>query len=134
MSHERVTGGGQTPPAIMRNVGTMCVFVVSAVVASAVLGGGVASADDSGFHRTTPRASFDGGGPALVIGVPGGRAWGIESELRPLPPAGTSLYVRLTVSDDAVREAFVRVAYCATADKRTRQLATSDSAPVSLGR
>ena len=95
---------------------------------------GTASADDSTFHRTTPRAAFDGGGAALVIGVPGGRAWGIESDLRALPPTGTSVYVRLTVSDDAVREAFVRVAYYASAETRTRQLATSDSAPVSVGR
>ena len=95
---------------------------------------GTASADDSTFHRTTPRAAFDGGGAALVIGVPGGRAWAIESDLRALPPTGTSVYVRLTVSDDAVREAFVRVAYYASAEKRTRQLATSDSAPVTVGR
>jgi len=38
--------------------------------------------------------------------------------------------VRLAVSDDAVREAFVRVAYYASASTRTRQLATADSAPV----
>ena len=82
------------------------------------------------FHRTTPRASFDEDGGVLVIGVPGGRAWGIESELRALPPAGTTLIVRLTVSDDAVREAFVRVAYYGSATARTRQLAIADSAPV----
>ena len=86
------------------------------------------------FHRTTPRAAFDDANRALVIGVPGGRAWGIESELRPLPPAGTTLVVRLAVGDDAVREAFVRVAYYGSASTRTRQLATADSAPVAARR
>jgi hypothetical protein len=90
-----------------------------------------ALADDGPhFHRTTPRASFDEGTGVLVIGVPGGRAWGIESELRPLPPRGTTLVVRLTVTDDAVREAFARVAYYGSATTRTRQLAIADSAPV----
>ena len=91
-----------------------------------------ALADDGGprFHRTTPRASFDERGGVLVIGVPGERAWGIESELRALPPPGTTLIVRLTVTDDAVREAFVRIAYYGSATARTRQLAVADSAPV----
>lgn len=94
-----------------------------------------ARADDGPtFHRTTPRAAFGDGGGALVIGVPGGRAWGIESELRPLPPADTTLYVRLVVNDPAVREAFVRVAYYASATARTRQLAIADSAPVVTAR
>ncbi len=85
------------------------------------------------FHRTTPRAALDDSAGALVIGIPGGRAWGIESELRPLPPAGTTLIVRLAVADEAVREAFVRVAYYASAATRTRQLATTDSRPVQAG-
>ncbi len=91
-----------------------------------------AFADDGGprFHRTTPRATFDDQNGVLVVGVPGGRAWGIESELRPLPPAGTTLVVRLWVSDDAVGEAFVRIAYYGSASARTRQLATVDSEPV----
>jgi hypothetical protein len=95
-----------------------------------------ALADDGAptFHRTTPRATFDEGGKVLVIGVPGGRAWGIESELRTLPPAGTTLVVRLAVTDDAVREAFVRIAYYGTAATRTRQLATADSEPVAAHR
>jgi hypothetical protein len=94
-----------------------------------------AAAEDSGprFRRTTPRAALADTAGALVVGIPGGRAWGIESELRPLPPAGTTLIVRLAVTDDAVREAFVRVAYYATADTRTRQLAITDSRPVHAG-
>ena len=82
------------------------------------------------FHRTTPRATLDDANAVLVVGVPGGRAWGIESELRALPPPGTTLIVRLTVSDGAVREAFVRIAYYGSAATRTRQLATADSEPV----
>ena len=94
-----------------------------------------ARADDGPtFHRTTPRAAFDDDGGMLVVGIPGGRAWGIESDLRPLPATGTTLYVRLAVRDPAVREAFVRVAYYASANARTRQLAIADSAPVSTAR
>ncbi len=91
-----------------------------------------ALADEGGpiFHRTTPRAAFDDAGTVLVIGVPGGRAWGIESELRALPPSGTTLVVRLSVTDEAVREAFVRIAYYGSVTTRTRQLATADSEPV----
>jgi hypothetical protein len=94
-----------------------------------------ARADDGPtFHRTTPRAAFDAEAGSLVVGIPGGRAWGIESDLRPLPAAGTTLYVRLAVHDPVVREAFVRVAYYASASARTRQLAIADSAPVSTSR
>jgi hypothetical protein len=109
--------------------------IVLFCLAVAMLHAGVASADDGDtrFRRTTPRAALDAADGALVIGVPGGRAWGIESDLRPLPPPGTTLIVRLGVSDAAVREAFVRVAYYGVATGRSRQLATSDSAPVTAG-
>ncbi len=102
---------------------------------AAILGSSsTASADDGpGFHRTTPRGSLAGSRDVLLIGVPGGRAWGIESELRLLPPPGTTLAVRLKVSDPAVREAFVRVAYYGTSAARSRQLAIGDSAPVGYG-
>ena len=50
----------------------------------------------------------------LSAGVPSGRAWGIESDLRPLPSEG-ALVVRLSVGGDDVREAFARVAYYAQA-------------------
>ncbi len=106
-------------------------LTVPLVVAAA----GPASADDGdlAFRRTTPRAALGWASRAVVIGIPGGRAWGIESELRPLPPSGTVLVVRLVVTDDAVREAFVRVAYYGVASGRSRQLATTDSAPVEAG-
>ena len=93
-----------------------------------------AVADDGArFHRTTPRASLAGARDVVVIGIPAGRAWGIESELRPLPDRGTVLVVRLSVDDPAVREAFVRVAYYGTAAARSRQIAITDSAPVTNG-
>ncbi|MEK7862664.1 MAG: hypothetical protein AAB295_05300, partial [Chloroflexota bacterium] len=94
-----------------------------------------AAADDGElrFRRTTPRAALANGHGAVVTGIPAGRAWGIESELRPLPPAGTVLVVRLAVPDVAVREAFVRVAYYAARSGRSRQLAISDSEPVKAG-
>jgi len=64
--------------------------------------------------------------------TPSGRAWGIESELRPLPAEG-ALAVRLVVADDQVREAFVRVAYYASATGRSRQIAVVDSQAVVPG-
>jgi hypothetical protein len=107
------------------------VLTLTLVVAS----GSTARADDDDrhFHLTTPRGSLALAGEALVIGIPGGRAWGVESELRPLPPAGTNLIATLAVSDAAVREAFVRVAYYASATGRSRQIAIVDSAPVAAG-
>jgi hypothetical protein len=89
--------------------------------------------DDRHFHLTTPRGSLAVAGDALVIGIPGGRAWGIESELRALPGPGTRLFATVAVRDDAVREAFVRVAYYASATGRSRQIAIVDSAPVAAG-
>ncbi len=92
------------------------------------------SADDGvSFHRTTPRGALDTSDGALVIGIPGGRAWGIESDLRPLPAAGGTIVVRLAVEDRAVREAFVRVAYYGSTRARSRQLSVSDSSPVEPG-
>jgi len=93
-----------------------------------------AAADEGGpFRLTTPRGSLVASEGALVVGIPDGRAWGAESALRPVPSAGMQLVVRIGVTDDAVREAFVRVAYYASAAGRTRQLAIADSAPVPVG-
>ena len=93
-----------------------------------------ALADDGApFHRTTPRGALAATDDELVVGVPGGRAWGVESDLRPIPIEESRLIVRLAVSDATVREAFVRVAYYASPTGRTRQLAIADSAPVVAG-
>lgn len=99
-----------------------------------ILGAVPAAADDdrTDFRRTTPRASFDEHAGTLTLGVPSGRAWGIESELRPLPPE-RALAVRLEVRDDDVREAFARVAYYARATGRPRQIAIADSESVAAG-
>lgn len=104
------------------------VLVLLAVVAAP------AAADDDRphFRRTTPRASLDEDAGNFTLGVPSGRAWGIESELRPLPPEG-ALAVRLSVSDNDVREAFARIAYYASARGRPRQIAVADSEAVGAG-
>lgn len=93
-----------------------------------------AAADDdrTHFRRTTPRASLEQAADTFTLGVPSGRAWGIESELRPLPQE-RALAVRLSVTDDEVREAFARVAYYASATGRPRQIAVADSEAVAAG-
>jgi hypothetical protein len=84
------------------------------------------------FRRTTPRASLDRDAGGLIVGIPAGRAWGIESDLLPLDGRGAVPLV-LAVDDPGVAEAFVRVAYYARADVRSRQLATRDSPFVRVG-
>ena len=106
------------------------------LILSGLVLAGPASADPGDgaglFRRTTPRASLDRDAGGLILGVPGGRAWGIESTLQVL--AGTDrVIVTVSVDDPDVSEAFVRVAYYARADQRTRQLATHDSPYVRVG-
>jgi hypothetical protein len=84
------------------------------------------------FRRTTPRGSLGRDAGGLIVGIPGGRAWGIESGLLPLGDGGSVTLV-LAVDDPDVAEAFVRVAYYARADSRSRQLATRDSLFVRVG-
>ena len=100
-----------------------------------VLLASAASADPGPFRRTTPRAFLgylgqEAGG--LIVGIPSGRAWGIESGLRPLDGAGP-VALAVAVDDPDVAEAFVRVAYYARGDARSRQLATRDSPFVHVG-
>src|SRR2546428_6719314 len=111
----------------MRRTGLL-VLVLLAVVARP------AAADDdrTHFRRTTPRASLEDDAGTFTLGVPSGRAWGIESELRPLP-VERALAVRLVVADEGVREAFARVAYYASATGRPRQIAVVDSDAVVAG-
>ena len=95
--------------------------------------GSPVSADPGGpFRRTTPRGFLDRDAGGLVIGIPEGRAWGIEGPLQPLP-SSDRVTVELAVDDPDVAEAFVRVAYYAVADRRSRQLVTIDSPFVRLG-
>ena len=92
-----------------------------------------AAADDGwGFRRTTPRAALLLESDGYELGVPGGRAWGIESALRPLTGA-SSVSFEVAVDDPAVREAFVRVAYYDRDWGRPRQMEIVDSAFVHIG-
>ena len=91
-----------------------------------------ALADTGPFRRTTPRASFDRDAGGLIVGIPSGRAWGIESRLEPLAGTGEPHLV-IAVDDPDVAEAFVRIAYYARGDARSRQLATQDSPFVRVG-
>jgi hypothetical protein len=109
-------------------IASLLAFVVLAVVAVPA----AADDDTTRFRRTTPRASLEEHAGTLVLGVPSGRAWGVESELRPLPREG-ALAVRLEVDDDDVREAFARVAYYARPTGRSRQIAIADSEAVAAG-
>ena len=109
--------------------------LVAILVAGAlVLAGSVpAAADDGwGFRRTTPRAALLLEQDGYELGVPGGRAWGIESALRPLAGA-SSVAFEVAVDDPAVREAFVRVAYYDRDWGRPRQMEIVDSAFVRIG-
>jgi len=88
--------------------------------------------DTGPFRRTSPRATLDRDAAGLLVGIPSGRAWGIESGLVVLDGRSRVTLV-LAVDDPDVAEAFVRVAYYARADARSRQLATRDSAFVRVG-
>lgn len=104
------------------------VLAIAQIVALAV------AADEEGrFRRTTPRGSFGRDGPELLIGVPGGRAWGIESELLPVQPDRSAVRATIEVRDATVREAFVRVAWYYRATGRPRQFALSDATLVRAG-
>ncbi|MGH2472208.1 MAG: hypothetical protein ACRDG6_07375 [Candidatus Limnocylindria bacterium] len=93
-----------------------------------------ASADDGPlYHRTTPRGSFGQDGSDFVVGVPGGRAWGIESALIPVSDQRIGYGATVVVSDPTVREAFVRVAWYDRATGRPRQFALTDARLVRAG-
>ena len=107
---------------------------VTVAVALLIALGGPAAADDGPrFHRTTPRGTFGTDGPALLVGVPGGRAWGIESELRPIPDPRSSLRATIEVADPTVREAFVRIAWYDRTTGRPREFALSDARFIKAG-
>jgi len=106
----------------------LCAFgLMAALAVSASAEGGPP------YRRTTPRGSFGADGPELVVGVPGGRAWGIESALIPVPDQHTGFRATVEVSDPKVREAFIRVAWYDRATGRPRQFALSDARFVSAG-
>ena len=108
--------------------GVLCALGLATVLA-------VAANAEGGppYRRTTPRGSFGTDGAELVVGVPGGRAWGIESALLPVPPGHTAFSATVEVSDPAVREAFVRIAWYDRSTGRPRQFALSDARYVRAG-
>jgi hypothetical protein len=108
--------------------GLLCALGVAAALA-------VAASAEGGppYRRTTPRGSFGTDGPELVVGVPGGRAWGIESALIPVPGERTGFRATIEVSDPEVREAFIRVAWYDRATGRPRQFALTDARFVRAG-
>ena len=108
--------------------GLLCAVGVAAVLSAVV------SADGGPpYRRTTPRGSFGIDGPELVVGVPGGRAWGIESALIPVPDERTGLRVTVEVSDPEIREAFIRIAWYDQSTGRPRQFALTDARYVRAG-
>jgi hypothetical protein len=107
-------------------------FALTLVLLATIAAPAAADDDRTKFRRTTPRAALQEDAGAFTLGVPAGRAWGIESELRRLPPE-RALAVRIVVADDDVREAFARVAYYASATGRPRQIAIADSEAVAAG-
>jgi hypothetical protein len=109
-------------------VGLLCAVAVAAAFDFS------ASADAGPpYRRTTPRGSFGQAGPELLVGVPGGRAWGIESALITVPEQLSGFRATVEVSDPEVREAFVRVAWYDRATGRPRQFALSDARFVRVG-
>lgn len=96
---------------------------------------GVSASADAGppYRRTTPRGSFGTVGAELVVGVPGGRAWGIESALIPVAAERSAFRATVEVRDPEVREAFVRVAWYDSATGRPRQFALTDARFVRAG-
>ena len=72
-------------------------------------------------------------GPELLVGVPGGRAWGIESDLIAVPEERSGFRATVEVADPEVREAFIRVAWYDRATGRPRQFALTDARFVRAG-
>ena len=69
----------------------------------------------------------------LLVGVPGGRAWGVESELRTLPGDPSELRATIEIRDTSVREAFVRIAWYDRGSGRPRQISLTDARAVRSG-
>ena len=107
--------------------------VLCGIVATAALATSASAEGGPPYHRTTPRGSFGQAGPELVVGVPGGRAWGVESALTLVPDQPGAFGATIQVSDAEVREAFIRVAWYDRATGRPRQFALSDARFVRAG-
>ena len=138
VSHERATSSHElrTDTARLAGYGLGVPKLVAIVACGLVLAALAAAASADGglpYRRTTPRGSFGADGPTLVVGVPGGRAWGIESALIPVPPGPRGFRATIEVNDPEVREAFIRVAWYDRSTGRPRQFALSDAQLVRAG-
>ena len=109
------------------------VRILVALAAMAMLGLSASADGGPPYRRTTPRGSFGADGALLLVGVPGGRAWGIESALIPVPGERTGFQATVEVRDPEVREAFVRVAWYDRASGRPRQFALTDARFIRVG-
>jgi len=116
----------------MRRTVLLLVPLALALLGSSALADPGDVGDINPYRRTTPRGSLERDAGGLIVGIPSGRAWGIESDLVPLDGSGTVTLV-LAVDDPEISEAFVRIAYYARADARSRQLLTRDSPYVRVG-
>ena len=68
----------------------------------------------------------------IAFGIPADRAWGLESTLIPIR-GSASVALDLGVSDGAVREAFVRIAWYDRDEGRPRQMLVEDAPAVLPG-
>lgn len=94
----------------------------------------VAHADPGPWRRTTPRAVLDLIGEELMLRVPAGRAWGIQSRPQLVQPgAALRVAARLDVLEQEARGAFIRVAFYARSDGRGRQRLVVDGQNVRGG-
>jgi hypothetical protein len=112
---------------------TILAKVLCGLVVTAALAASASAEAGPPYRRTTPRGSFGENGAELVVGVPGGRAWGIESALTPVPNERSGFHATIEVRDPEVREAFVRVAWYDRATGRPRQFALTDARFVRAG-
>jgi hypothetical protein len=121
-----LTGYGPAMPKVIASL--LCALGLVAVIS-------ISASADGGppYRRTTPRGSFGRTETELIVGVPGGRAWGIESALIPVPDQRTGFRATVEVSDPQVREAFIRVAWYDRATGRPRQFALTDARFVRAG-
>lgn len=120
-------------PTNVSGVSKLIASVLCSLLAVTILGNSAVAEGGPPYRRTTPRGSFGVVGPELLVGVPGGRAWGIESALIPVPEVRSAFRAEIEVSDPEVREAFVRVAWYDRATGRPRQFALSDAPFVRAG-
>jgi hypothetical protein len=114
-------------------VSKLIAVTLSCLLVGSLLGTSARAEGGPPYRRTTPRGSFGVVGPELVVGVPGGRAWGIESALMAVPDERSAFRATIEVADPSVREAFVRVAWYDRATGRPRQFALTDARYVRAG-